>query len=49
MWANGSLGLPSVTRRDALKSLACAFGYLAFAGLAGAKSTEQRVVKEILA
>ena len=36
MWANGGFGLPSVTRRDALKSLACGFGYLAFAGLAGA-------------
>ena len=35
MWANGSLVLPNVTRRDALKSLACGFGYLAFAGLAG--------------
>ena len=36
MWANGGFNLPSVTRRDALKSLACGFGYLAFAGLAGA-------------
>ena len=48
MWANGSFSLPSVTRRDALKSLACGFGYLAFAGLAGANATERRVVKEIL-
>jgi hypothetical protein len=36
MLANGSFGLPILTRRDALKSLACGFGYLAFAGLAGA-------------
>jgi hypothetical protein len=36
MWADGSLSLPSVTRRDALKTLACGFGYLAFTGLAGA-------------
>ena len=36
MWIDGSRSTRIVTRRDALKALACGFGYLAFAGLAGA-------------
>ena len=36
MLIDGSYGGRSLSRRDILKTLACGFGYLAFAGLAGA-------------
>jgi hypothetical protein len=36
MWPSDNFGSAMVGRRDALKTLACGFGYLALAGLAGA-------------
>jgi uncharacterized protein DUF1501 len=36
MWIDGSYDARSLSRRDILKTLACGFGYLAFAGLSGA-------------
>src|SRR5215213_4107111 len=36
MWIDSSYGARNLSRRDILKTLACGFGYLAFAGLAGA-------------
>jgi hypothetical protein len=39
MWASSSsFGMSTLTRRQALQRLACGFGYLAFAGLAGSAS-----------